>query len=70
MEYVCKEILKRLEGSVMNGEANLSVASCKVQGSRRCHEINPITYQIEEILQIILPVTLENRIKLLPVAMI
>jgi len=54
----------------MNGEANLSVASCKVQGSRRCHEINPITYQIEEILQIILPVTLENRIKLLPVAMI
>jgi len=55
----------------MHGEANLSVASCKVQRGRRCHE-NQSYYldQMGEKLQITLPVTLGNKIKLLPVATI
>ena len=66
-----KRSLKWLEGRVMHGEANLSVASCKVQRGRRCHE-NQSYYldQMGEKLQITLPVTLGNKIKLLPVATI
>lgn len=68
MECV-QEILKRLERSVTDGEANLSVARFKEAGVATKSILLLIRWK-KYCTRIVLPVTLENRIALLPVAVI